>query len=153
MADSIDRQRLTVVPLSAKYIEQAHQLELECFSTPWSYDGLLEELSNPLAVFRVALADGVVVGYAGMHHILDEGYITNVAVRETLRRQGIGTRLVESLLEYGKQHEMTFISLEVRVSNAGAIAMYRALGFESVGVRPDFYTGPTEDALIMTHTF
>ena len=128
-------------------------MEQECFASPWSYDGLLVELSNPMAVFRVALAGGKVAGYVGMHHILDEGYITNIAVSEQFRHQGIGTQLLDALLTYGKQNDMSFITLEVRVSNSAAIALYRASDFEDAGIRPGFYTGPAEDALIMTYTF
>lgn len=153
MADSIDRERVTIVPFAPEHLEQVHALERACFSTPWSYDGLLEELSNPMAVFRVALVGGEVAGYVGMHHILDEGYITNIAVGERFRRQGVGKQLIDTLLTYGKDNDLAFISLEVRVSNADAIALYRAAEFDSVGIRPDFYTGPTEDALIMTYTF
>ncbi len=153
MADSIERERVTIVPFAPEHLEKVHELEQECFSTPWSYDGLLEELSNPMAVFRVALVDGEVAGYVGMHHILDEGYITNIAVKDKYRRCGIGTLLLDTLLAYGKKNDLTFITLEVRVSNAPAIALYRSANFESVGIRPGFYTGPTEDALIMTYTF
>ncbi len=153
MADSIDRQPIFIETFAARHLDDVARLERECFVTPWSHEGLAEELSNPLAVFRVAVLDGQAVGYAGMHHILDEGYITNIAVSSAHRRKGIGRSLLTELLEYGKKLDMGFLTLEVRVSNAAAIALYASLDFKEQGVRPDFYTGPTEDALIMTYKF
>lgn len=153
MEDTIDRQPIKIVPLAAEHIEALAGLERECFSSPWSYEGLLEELSNPMAVFRVAVVGDEVAGYVGMHHVLDEGYITNVAVKEGLRRKGIARRLLQALKAYGEENEMAFITLEVRVSNLAAIELYRSEGFEAAGVRRGFYTGPTEDALMMTFTY
>ena len=73
-------QSITVVPMQPCHIEELERLEKECFSTPWSFDALVSELSNPLAVFRVAEIGGRVAGYVGMQHIVDEGYICNIAV-------------------------------------------------------------------------
>ena len=153
MADSIDRHRVCIVPFAAEHLECLAALEQECFSSPWSYESLLEELSNPMAVFLVAVAEGCVAGYVGMHHILDEGYITNIAIKEPYRRQGIGAMLLQKLKEYGLQNDMAFLSLEVRCSNVAAIALYKNKGYEIAGARKGFYTCPTEDALIMTYTF
>ncbi len=153
MEDTIDRQPVKIVPLAAGYIEALAELERECFSSPWSYEGLLEELSNPMAVFRVATVGDEVAGYVGMHHVLDEGYITNVAVKEGLRRKGIARLLLRALKAYGEENEMAFITLEVRVSNLAAIELYRLEGFEAAGIRCGFYAGPTEDALMMTFTY
>ena len=80
--------------------------------------------------------------------VLDEGYIANVAVSPVFRRQGIGRQLVRTLLERSK--DLAFVTLEVRASNAAAIALYTECGFQSVGVRKKFYSHPTEDALLMT---
>ncbi|SDM67888.1 ribosomal protein S18-alanine N-acetyltransferase [Acetanaerobacterium elongatum] len=153
MEDTIDRQPIEIVPFEAAHLETLAELERQCFSSPWSYEGLLEELSNPMAVFRVALVDGKVVGYIGMHHVVDEGYITNIAVFEEFRRKGIGRLLLQELKDYGKENDMAFITLEVRCSNLAAIELYRAEDFEVAGMRKGFYTGPTEDALIMTYTY
>lgn len=146
-------QSMTVVPMEPKHIEDLERLELECFSTPWSFDSLVSELSNPLAVFRVAKVNGQVAGYVGMHHIVDEGFICNIAVFPQYRRRGVATCLMESLIEYAKENDMTSISLEVRESNYSAQALYENFQFEVVGERRNFYANPTEDALIMTKTF
>lgn len=142
--------RICISPMSLETVQAVEQLEQECFSTPWSLDALAEELSNPLAVFYVATVDDTVVGYAGMHHIIDEGYITNVAVTAGFRRKGVATALLDALLDYAKQHDMQMLTLEVRASNDAALALYSALKFEQTGTRKAYYRGPTEDALILT---
>ena len=142
-----------IVPMDRQHIPALAQLEETCFSQPWSYDSLRQELSNPLAVFRVALLGEEVVGYVGMYHIVDEGNITNIAVSPDHRRKGIGQALMKSLFQYGKEQEMQAIYLEGRESNEGAIAFYEDLHFQVTGRRKGFYSFPKEDALLMTHEF
>ena len=84
--------------------------------------------------------------------VLDEGYIDNVAVRPECRRQGIGDRLLEVFCRFGQAH-LAFLTLEVRPSNAAAVALYEKHGFQEAGRRKDYYTDPTEDALLLTRTF
>ena len=125
-------------------------LERECFSLPWTEKGLTEELSNENAVFFTAKKDGKTVGYMGLHCVLDECYIANVAVSTAERRQGIGRFLLKYAEEKAVEKNCSFISLEVRVSNEGAIALYESEGYERMGERKNFYSSPTENALIMT---
>lgn len=146
-------QSIQVVPMEPRHIEDLERLEKECFSTPWSFDALVSELSNPLAVFRVAEIGGRVAGYVGMNHIVDEGYICNVAVFPQYRRLGVATRLFEELDRYAKENDMASISLEVRKSNLNAQSFYHKFDFEVVGERKNFYANPTENALIMTKTY
>lgn len=146
-------RRIEICPMGPQHIEALEQLEKQCFSTPWSYDALVSELSNPLAVFRVAEIDGQVAGYVGMQHVVDEGYICNIAVFPQYRRQSVATCLMEHLMDYAKEHDMEMISLEVRPSNEGAIRFYEKFGFEQEGLRRHFYANPTEDALILTKRF
>ena len=116
-------------------------LEKACFSTPWSEASLQEELNNPLAVFLVCRTrEGQTVGYVGMHHVLDEGYIANVAVDAAYRRKGIAGKLFKALEEEAKRLKLAFISLEVRSQNAGAIAFYRSQGLTLQGFDASCYT-------------
>lgn len=142
--------RVWLERLTEETVPGAAALEKECFSAPWSEDGLREELSNPAAVFLTARReDGAVVGYAGMHHILDEGNIANIAVGEKFRRQGVATALLRALTSYCDERQVERMTLEVRPGNSAAIALYEGFGFRAVGRRRGFYTMPTEDALVM----
>ena len=115
---------------------------------------LAEELDNALSALLVALDDdGRVVGYAGVQVILDEGYITNVAVRPECRRQGVAGKLLQVFLDFAQANGLAFLTLEVRASNQAAIILYGRHGFRSVGRRRNYYEHPREDAIIMTREF
>ena len=142
-----------IVPMDRIHIEQIAALERECFSTPWSEAMLTEVLFDAQASFIVAESeDGGVLGYAGLHVVLDEGYIDNVAVEPAARRHGVADELLDVFCRFGQAH-LAFLTLEVRASNAPAIALYRKHGFEEAGRRKNYYTKPTEDAVIMTRCF
>jgi ribosomal-protein-alanine N-acetyltransferase len=140
--------------MNADHLDEVAELERICFSVPWSRNMLAEELDNLLSAFLVALDDNdKVVGYAGVQIILDEGYITNVAVRPECRRQGIAAKLLQVFLDFAKANKLAFLTLEVRASNYDAIALYGSRGFRSVGRRKNYYEHPKEDAIIMTLEF
>ncbi len=142
-----------IVKMSENHIPFLSQIEKECFSTPWSEDGLRAELTNSHARFFVALNCEHVLGYIGAHNILGEVYITNVAVRPIYRNQGVGKALVEELFNECEKENSDFITLEVRKSNTTAIKLYEKCGFSLVGERKNFYENPKEDALLMTRYF
>ena len=107
-----------IVPMSREHIPQIAQLEKLCFSAPWSEAMLEEELFNPQASFLVAEdEEGRVVGYAGLHVVLDEGYIDNVAVEPDARKHGVASVLLDVFCRYGAAN-LAFLTLEVRASNA-----------------------------------
>ncbi len=138
-----------IVPFAAEHIPAVADIERACFADPWTEDGLREELDNSCARFLTAVGpSGAVAGYIGCHTVLDEGYITNVAVSPAFRRRGIGRQLVQTLL--ARSDDLSFVTLEVRASNQPAIALYTACGFRPVGTRRRFYSHPAEDALLMT---
>lgn len=141
-------QKSNIVKMEQRHVAQVAELERSCFSSPWSEKMIEEELSNKCARFLVWEEEGKVYGYVGMHKILDECYITNVAVFPEFRRRGIARELLRKLME--ENDDYSFITLEVRISNHGAIALYKSMGFAQVGVRPNYYTKPEEDALLMT---
>lgn len=142
-----------LVPMDRSHLAGVAELERMCFSAPWSEAMLEEELYNDTASFIVAEGeDGQVLGYAGLHVILDEGYIDNVAVRPVCRRQGIADRLLDVFCRFG-QANLAFLTLEVRPSNTAAVALYEKHGFREAGRRKDYYENPKEDALLLTREF
>ncbi len=148
------RAKVRIVPMTADHLDEAAALERVCFSDPWSRNMLAEELDNALAAFLAALdGTGAVVGYAGLQVVLDEGYILNIAVRPDCRRQQIASQLLEVFINFAQGNRLSFLTLEVRASNAPAIALYERWGFAEAGRRRNYYEHPREDAVIMTREF
>ncbi len=137
--------------MTSSHIDEIASLEKECFSSPWSEDGLKSELTNNFARFFVAFCDNKIAGYIGSHNVLGEVYITNVAVFSEFRRKGVGKALVEYLVDAMKSENADFVTLEVRKSNSSAISLYEKCGFQKVGERRSFYEKPLEDAILMTY--
>lgn len=144
-----------IVPMTADHLDELEKLERICFSRPWSRKMLAEELENQCAAFLVAedSVSGRVLGYAGLMVVADEGYITNVAVFPEYRRQGIAAQILQVFVQFAEANRLAFLTLEVRPSNAAAIALYQGFGFEEVGRRKNYYDLPKEDALILTKYF
>lgn len=131
-------------------IDQVSQLEEKTFSTPWHKESFVEMNDNPRALFMVAMDGEKHAGTCGIITVAGEGDISNVAVDEAYRRQGIAYELVKAAMECARnEYDVTEFTLEVRAGNKAAIGLYEKLGFKSEGVRPRFYEKPVEDALIM----
>lgn len=135
----------------ASQAEGIAEIERHCFPTPWTTEQI--KSSSDSTVFFIAKVDGKTVGYGGMYTVLDEGYVTNIGVLPQYRKQGIGKKIVNKLIDFSIEKGLTFLSLEVRVSNVAAINLYSSFGFEEIGKRKNFYSNPREDALIMTKYF
>lgn len=145
---------IKIVPMDASHLDGIAAIEKLCFSAPWSRSMLEEELYNDCAAYLVAEDEQeTVVGYAGIQVVLDEGYITNVAVLPQQRREHIASTLLKVFFDFALAHDLSFITLEVRPSNTAAIALYEKFGFVEVGRRKNYYERPKEDALIMTKYF
>lgn len=140
---------IRIVPMEKAHVEKIAELEKLCFSAPWSVNSIASELENPLSLWLVALKGDTLLGYIGSQTVLDEGDMMNVAVFPEARRQGVGQMLVTTLVESLKEKAVRSLTLEVRVSNESAKAMYHKLGFLEVGRRPKYYFDPREDALIL----
>ncbi len=140
---------IQIRPMERSDVERISRLEEETFSMPWSREAFLEMIEKEDARYYVAEADGEVVGGCGVLMIAGEGDITNVVIDKKYRNQGIGTKMLQYLIEDGYKNGLTAFTLEVRVSNESAIRLYEKLGFFSEGIRPNFYEKPTEDAMIM----
>lgn len=135
-------------------LDDIMEIEKESFSTPWSREAFKMEVEeNLLAVYIVAQIDDKVVGYGGLWTIMDEGHITNIAVREAFRGQGIGDAIVMGLVQYCRSNGIPNMTLEVRKSNIVAQNLYKKYGFIDCGIRPNYYTDGNEDAVIMWKSF
>lgn len=139
-----------IIDIEPKHVPQIKEIEKQCFSVPWTDDQLRAQLPDKMHVFIVAESGGKVLGYVGMMFVLDEGYISNVAVAPEYRRMGIADALISELLRRANELELSFVTLEVRESNAPARALYEKKGFSDVGLRKNYYNFPTENAILMT---
>ena len=145
MADLIIRKA------EAKDVLAIEEIEKQCFTVPWSYESLHQDIvENKLAFYIVAeLAAGQICGYVGIWKIFDEGHITNVAVAPEYRRKHIARAMLEALMEVTAEAGIERYTLEVRAGNEPAIRLYEGLGFKSEGIRPGYYEDNGEDAIIM----
>ncbi|MGN1018068.1 MAG: ribosomal protein S18-alanine N-acetyltransferase [Oscillospiraceae bacterium] len=140
-----------IADVSLEHIAEINELEKLCFSLPWSRQALISQLPDEMHMFIAAIGDdGQVLGYVGMMYVLDEGYISNVAVSPEHRRLGIADALINALIDRANEKDLSFVTLEVRKSNVPAIELYIKNGFSEVGLRKNYYTKPTEDAILMT---
>lgn len=130
-------------------VPQIAALERLCFSDPWSEASISSELENPISLWLVAEADGVVQGYIGSQSAPPDCDIMNLAVAPDARRQQLGRTLLQSLIDELHRRGTERLFLEVRTSNVPARALYASFGFEQVGLRKKYYVNPVEDALIM----
>ena len=140
-----------IIDTTQTQLEQIEKIEQQCFSCPWTRDQLRSQLSDDRHVFLAAVdAGGTVLGYVGMMFVLDEGYISNVAVAPDFRRQGVADTLISALMTRAEELSLAFVTLEVRAGNEPAKSLYAKHGFVPVGRRKNYYDLPKEDAILMT---
>ena len=140
---------MTITNMTNAHVAQIAELEKRCFNDPWSETSIASELNNRLSSWLVALDGDVVVGYVGSQTVLGETDMMNVAVHPDYRKQGIATELIQTLIDTLSKQGSHSLMLEVRQTNEPAKNLYKALGFETVGIRKNYYRNPREDALIL----
>lgn len=150
MMQKIDYIIENAVRADAKRISEIEEL---CFSSPWSENEIAKETEKNNVIFLCAKFNGNILGYVSGQMILDEFYISNIAVDSNYRNCGIGTALLETLICNVLSKNCVFVTLEVRESNLPARKLYEKLGFIDLGKRKNFYSHPTEDAHIYTLYF
>lgn len=139
-----------LVPMRRRHLRSVLRIEGQVYPRPWTFTLFLSELGlRGSRHYVVARLDGMVVGYAGLMLSLDEGHVTNIAVDPAWHRHQIGSRLLLNLHRAALARGARHMTLEVRVSNTGAQAMYRRFGYETEGLRKNYYAETKEDALIM----
>lgn len=126
-------------------------LERQCFADPWPEEAVAAYINGGNCLMLCAEGEGgELLGYVGMQHVLDEGYIGNVCTAPQHRRRGVARALLAELEARSRRLDLAFLTLEARASNAAAIALYEGAGYGRVGTRPGYYQHPAEDAVIMT---
>ena len=169
---------LKIRPWTAADLNRVEEISGEAFADPWSRESMEKELVSDTAHYLVAelqlvefganegntyahltedgvyrseiaaAASTIIIGYAGYWQVLDEGHVMNVAVDSRYRGRGIAKELVKAMLESGDPLGIVYWTLEVRRGNEAAIHVYEKAGFTCAGIRPGYYTHPTEDACI-----
>ncbi len=156
IVDAIDEifspVKYDISPLNRENVDGVWQLERECFYNPWKREQLISAAKYGTDFF-VASHEGRVIGYCGIKIVAGEGYITNIAVTKDFRGKGVAKALLSALMRHCEQLYCSFVTLEVRQSNVGAISLYKKFGFKKEGTRRGFYDDPKEDADIYTKKF
>ena len=130
-------------------LDSISNILLTDFDDFWTYSVFKEELKNPNSKYILALEKDNIVGFGGIWKAVDDIHITNIVVKKSLRKNGIGSMLLNKLIELSKKENINSITLEVNTKNIPAIKLYEKYGFKNVGIRKKYYNG-TDDAVIMT---
>ena len=130
-------------------LEAISTLEERCFSSPFPLAVLYEDICVSKHPYFIAKYDGKIIGYGGMYIIIDEAYILNICILPEYRGNGYGKMLLKSMMSYAAKKGALSMTLEVRVSNAIALELYKDLGFTVEAIRPNYYEDTGEDAYIM----
>jgi [ribosomal protein S18]-alanine N-acetyltransferase len=150
MVEAPDMAVVHLVPLRRRHLKSVLRIEGQVYPRPWSFSLYMSELAMRGSRHYVAArVGGRVVGYAGVMFSLDEAHVTTIAVDPAWHRHRIATRLLINLTRAALSHGARHMTLEVRMSNTPAQAMYRRFGYETEGVRKHYYAESKEDALIM----
>jgi [ribosomal protein S18]-alanine N-acetyltransferase len=141
---------VTVGPMQRRHLRGVLRIEQQVYPRPWSIGLFMSELGyRGSRVYVVARVGTTVVGYGGLMLVPDDGHITTLAVDPAWHRHKIGTRLLHTLSVAAADRGAKNLTLEVRASNDGAQALYRAFGFAPAGIRKGYYVETNEDAIVM----
>lgn len=136
---------MEIKKLTSEYVSAVAEIEKSCFSNPWDETAITAELDNHCSEIYIAVDNGRTAGYANIYTVLDEMDIVRVAVLPEFRRRGVATEILNTVLA----EKQGTVYLDVRESNHPAISLYKSLGFVDTGVRKNYYTNPTENAILM----
>lgn len=136
---------MEIKKLTDEYVSAVAEIEKSCFSNPWNEAAIKAELENHCSEIYIAVENGVAAGYVNIYTVLDEMDIVRVAVLPAFRRRGVAKAILETVLS----EKQGTVYLDVRESNLPAISLYKSLGFVDTGIRKDYYTNPTENAVLM----
>ncbi|HSS08966.1 MAG TPA: ribosomal protein S18-alanine N-acetyltransferase [Acidimicrobiales bacterium] len=139
-----------LVPMRRRHLRSVLRIESQVYPRPWSLPLFMSELNlRTSRAYYVARVDGSVVGYAGLMLTGDDAHVTTIAVDPAWHRHKIGTRLLLNLAREARERSARHLTLEVRMSNTGAQALYKKFGFRPAGIRKNYYMETNEDAMVM----
>ncbi|MGH9290767.1 MAG: ribosomal protein S18-alanine N-acetyltransferase [Acidimicrobiales bacterium] len=145
-----DALEVRIAPMRRRHLRAVLRIEQQVYPRPWTFGLFLGEISQRTSrVYLVARVGSEVVGYAGMFRAVDDGHITTIAVDPAWQRHGIASRMLLALARAAVERGCANLTLEVRMSNSGAQALYQRFGFVPAGVRKGYYPETGEDALVM----
>lgn len=139
-------------PMTEQDLDRVMEIETQCFTDPWNragFESSLKEQAAHLMVLTPEKKPEHAVGYCCLYETLGDGDIVNVAIDPAMRKKGLGHRMIHELIVYGRTLKVERYFLEVRESNIAGIKLYEGLGFKAYGIRKNFYSMPTEDAVLM----
>jgi len=152
MAAELEPSDLDVrlVAMRRRHLRSVLRIESKVYPVPWSMSLFLSELAlRSTRAYYVAFVGRQVVGYAGLMMTLDDGHVTTIAVDPAWQRHKVGTRLMLNMAWLARRRGARNLTLEVRVANRVAQALYYRFGFQPAGIRKNYYTETNEDALVM----
>ncbi|HEY0710441.1 MAG TPA: ribosomal protein S18-alanine N-acetyltransferase [Polyangia bacterium] len=152
--ESLPFAHFLLQPMREGDLDEVMDIEQRSFRSPWSRPVFLEELARPWAFLDVVRGSGTgqVVAFCNYWRVADEVHLLKVATHPDFRGLGLGARLLGHICEFGQTNACRLVTLEVRRSNETAQRLYRRFGFQSVGIRPNYYADDNEDALVMMRT-
>ena len=143
---------LEIRPLISQDIASVAEIERLCFDEPWSENSLKLLLQEKNIGF-VAILDGQIAAYGGLVTVLDEGQITNIATHPDYRRRGLASAIMKAIDVFALENGIVYLSLEVREQNIAARSLYKSCGWYEAGIRKNFYSKPSDNAVIMIKDF
>ncbi len=150
MDERLLKEKLTLRPATSADILSITLLEERVFPTPWSEESIRHDIQrNENALVAVAEWEGTFAGYLDVWQVVGEGQVNNFGILPEFRNRGIGSHLMQYMMDWLVENGNREISLEVRTTNRGAIRLYQRLGFREYGVRKNYYLDSGEDAMIM----
>ncbi|MBW8825447.1 MAG: ribosomal protein S18-alanine N-acetyltransferase [Acidobacteria bacterium] len=148
--DELDALDVDIVSMRRRHLRGVLRIEAQVYPRPWTLGLFMSELAlRTTRIYLVAKVNGTVVGYAGLMLTGDDGHVTTIAVDPAWHRRSVGARLLLALSRAGIARGCHGLTLEVRMSNEPAQAMYRRFGYAPAGVRKGYYAETNEDALVM----
>jgi ribosomal-protein-alanine N-acetyltransferase len=145
-----DDLEVHLVAMRRRHLRAVLRIEAQVYPRPWSLSLFMSELAlRSTRAYTVARIGGLVVGYSGLMLTGEDGHVTTIAVDPAWHRHQIGTRLLVNLANEARLHGARNLTLEVRISNHPAQALYQQFGFRPAGVRKNYYVETNEDALVM----